>query len=92
MGISGFGGNILDSGMQKRIIASLQVALADKQESLENRIRSMCTTNLPFALVPDLCKELLNQLREEEKLMQKLTVEKQLKKINRQISKDGLPG
>ena len=65
--------------------------LADKQESLENRIRSMCTTNLPFALVPDLCKELLNQLREEEKLMQKLTVEKQLKKINRQISKDVLP-
>jgi len=65
--------------------------LADKQGQLENYIRSMCATNLPFALVPDLCKELLEQLKEEEKLMRKLTAEKQLKKITRQMKRGIMP-
>lgn len=65
--------------------------LANKQEELENHIRSMCNSNLPFALVPDLCEELLCQLKEEEKLVQKLNAEKQLKKITQQVGKDILP-
>ncbi len=65
--------------------------LADQQQKLEDRIRNLCMENLPFTLIPELCDELLAQLEEEAKLIQKQNAANEFKTLSRKINKDLAP-
>jgi DNA sulfur modification protein DndD len=59
-----------------------------RQEELENDIRLLCAENLPFALAPKLCSELLNQLSAEIDIILRKSIAKGLSSLNKTATKE----
>ena len=59
-----------------------------RQEELEDNIRLLCAENLPFALAPTLCSELLDQLSAELDIILRKSIAKGLSSLNKTATKE----